>query len=90
MAEAGRLRTTLGMLADVRATKRGFRLVPRSSHAPRPRAEQELRRIEAAVQRCDHGSYSYCADCDEAIDPRRLELDPAAALCIACTEQCDR
>lgn len=56
----------------------------------RQRAELELRRIEAALRRCDDGSYGYCADCDEAIDPRRLELDPAATLCITCAEKRDQ
>lgn len=55
----------------------------------RQRAERGLRRIEAALRRCDDGSYGYCLDCGEAIDPRRLELNPAATLCIACAEARD-
>lgn len=50
------------------------------------RAEMALRRIEAALRRCDDGSYGYCLDCDGPIDTRRLALDPATALCIACAE----
>ena len=56
----------------------------------RQRTEEELRRIEAALRRCEDGSYGYCARCDELIDPRRLELYPAAGLCIACAEKSDR
>ncbi|MCW8125981.1 TraR/DksA family transcriptional regulator [Microbulbifer halophilus] len=56
----------------------------------RQRAERELRRIEAALHRCDDGSYGYCVSCDEPIDPRRLELDPAAPLCIECASERDR
>ena len=56
----------------------------------RQRAEQSLRRIEAALRRCDDGSYGECQDCGEFINPRRLELDPAATLCIACAEARDR
>lgn len=48
----------------------------------RQRAERELRRIEAALRRCDDGSYGYCISCDEPIDPRRLELDPAVPLLV--------
>jgi DnaK suppressor protein len=54
------------------------------------RAELALRRIDAALRRCDDGSYGHCLGCDEPIDPRRLELDPAATLCIACAGARDR
>ena len=53
------------------------------------RAAQSLGRIEAALRRCDDGSYGFCIDCDEAIDPRRLNLDPAATRCIRCAEAHD-
>lgn len=53
----------------------------------RQRAETALRRIEAALRRCEDGSYGYCLECDEPINERRLELDPAAAFCIACAEE---
>lgn len=56
----------------------------------RQRAERSLRRIEAALRRCDEGGYGECQDCGELINPRRLELDPAASLCIACAEVRDR
>ena len=52
----------------------------------RQRAERELQRIEAALVRCSDGSYGHCVRCEEPIDPRRLEFDPAAPLCLACTE----
>ena len=44
----------------------------------------ELRRIAAALARIDEGEYGYCAECGEEIALRRLELAPAAPLCIAC------
>ena len=44
----------------------------------------QLRRIDAALERLAEGDYGYCADCGEPIAPRRLELDPCAAVCIAC------
>ena len=53
------------------------------------RAAETLSRIEAALKRCDDGSYGFCLDCDEAIDPRRLELDPAVTLCIHCAQKRD-
>ncbi|WP_045319032.1 MULTISPECIES: TraR/DksA family transcriptional regulator [Brevundimonas] len=44
----------------------------------------EIRRIDAALQRLEEGEYGWCADCGEAIAPRRLDLDPCAAVCIDC------
>ncbi|XBQ16735.1 MAG: TraR/DksA C4-type zinc finger protein [Oceanicaulis sp.] len=44
----------------------------------------ELRRIEAALKRLDEGEYGWCAECGEAIEARRLEIDPAAPLCRSC------
>lgn len=51
------------------------------------RAKQALLRIGAALQRCEEGSYGYCIDCGEAINPRRLTLDPATPLCVLCAEK---
>ncbi|MFN2309046.1 MAG: TraR/DksA family transcriptional regulator [Gammaproteobacteria bacterium] len=55
----------------------------------RRRAEEMLRRIAAALRRCEDGRYGTCLSCDEPIDPRRLELDPTATLCIACAQARD-
>ena len=44
----------------------------------------ELRRIAAALARIDEGDYGACLECGEEIAVRRLELTPAAPLCIAC------
>ena len=48
------------------------------------RRKIELARIDSALERLDTGSYGDCVRCREEIDPRRLELDPAALLCINC------
>jgi DnaK suppressor protein len=45
----------------------------------------EIRQIEAALQRISEGTYSTCAKCGEAIDPRRLKALPIAATCISCS-----
>jgi DnaK suppressor protein len=50
------------------------------------RAATSLRLIDAALRRCDDGSYGYCKACDEPIDPRRLELAPAITRCAGCAE----
>lgn len=45
---------------------------------------QDLVRVEQALRRVEEGGYGYCLDCDEQIAIRRLEVDPAAALCVRC------
>lgn len=44
----------------------------------------ELRRIDAALARLEEGEYGFCVECGEAIDPKRLEIDPAAPRCRTC------
>ncbi len=44
----------------------------------------QLREIDAALRRIDDGSYGDCERCEEPIDPRRLDADPTARLCIDC------
>ena len=44
----------------------------------------ELQRIAAALSRLESGDFGYCVRCDEPIALARLELDPAATLCIEC------
>ncbi len=48
------------------------------------RREAMLRNIEAALMRIDNGDYGLCRDCDEPINPKRLEFDPTALRCIDC------
>ncbi|MGQ7792747.1 TraR/DksA family transcriptional regulator [Faunimonas sp. B44] len=40
--------------------------------------------IEAALRRMADGEYGYCLECGAFIGLKRLEIDPAAALCVAC------
>jgi len=44
----------------------------------------EIRRIDAALARIAEDEYGWCAACGEPIGEKRLELDPAAAVCVAC------
>jgi DnaK suppressor protein len=44
----------------------------------------ELQRIDAALARLDTDDYGYCLTCGEEISRKRIELDPAAAVCIDC------
>lgn len=46
-----------------------------------------LREIGAALRRIDNGSYGDCERCEEPINPRRLDADPTARLCIDCANK---
>lgn len=50
------------------------------------RREVSLTKIDAALRRIEEGEYGFCLSCDEPISIRRLEVDPAAPLCINCAE----
>lgn len=45
---------------------------------------QEIRMIEAALDRIRQGTYGDCVNCGEAIEQRRLDLVPATPLCADC------
>lgn len=47
---------------------------------------QELHEIEGALQRMQNGTYGYCMDCSEAINPQRLAVWPTARRCRDCQE----
>ena len=48
------------------------------------RRRLELQKIDSALARIDSGDFGWCLRCGEEVDIRRLELDPAAPLCIGC------
>lgn len=49
--------------------------------------DEELVRIDAALQRVEDGSYGECLVCEELIALKRLEFDPAIATCVSCAAQ---
>lgn len=53
------------------------------------RREVELKRIEAALKRLDTDEYGFCVSCGEAIQPKRLDMDPATPVCIDCAHKAD-
>jgi len=59
------------------------------SKATQERRQIELKRIAAALRRIESEDYGYCLECDEDITPARLEVDPAATLCIGCASKQD-
>ena len=54
------------------------------------RRHEELARIGAALIRVEEGEYGYCLRCGEEIAAGRLEVDPAATLCIQCASAAER
>ena len=54
------------------------------------RRENTLRQIAAALQRLDHDEYGFCAECGNDINPKRLEFDPTAMLCIECANKAEQ
>jgi len=54
------------------------------SKETKQRHEEGLRKISSALSRIESGDYGYCLKCDEIISVARLEVDPAASLCISC------
>ena len=43
-----------------------------------------IRKIQAAIQRLDEGTYGICEDCGEDISIPRLKARPVTKLCINC------
>ena len=50
-------------------------------------ARGKLKKLEAALQRMEEGTYGICETCGQAIEPQRLAALPIATLCIACARQ---
>lgn len=50
----------------------------------------ELTAIEAALARIEAGEYGLCVDCEEEIEEKRLEANPAVSLCLACARSRER
>jgi len=55
--------------------------------ARRERARGKLKKLEAALQRMEEGTYGVCEVCGQATEPERLAALPIATVCIACARQ---
>lgn len=51
---------------------------------------EEIREIEAALERMDRGDYGNCLDCGLDIEFERLQAFPAAKRCLPCQGQYER
>ena len=54
------------------------------------RESKLLRDVRAALQRIAQGTYGTCLQCEEKINPKRLNAVPWAAYCVRCQETADR
>ncbi len=51
------------------------------------RHQQQLVKIEGTMHRIAAGEFGYCFICDEAIDVRRLAVNPTSTRCVTCVEK---
>lgn len=56
----------------------------------RDRARKLIKKIDAALERIDDGSYGYCEETGEEIGIKRLEARPIATLCLEAQERHER
>ena len=56
----------------------------------RGRERTFLSKIDKALAKIEEGSFGICEDCEEPIQPKRLEARPETALCIKCKEEQER
>ncbi len=45
-----------------------------------------IKKIQLALERIEKGTFGLCQQCEETIDPRRLEVRPMTLLCLTCKE----
>ena len=49
--------------------------------------QQHLRQVITALALIESGDYGFCTECDNEIDTKRLEIDPAATQCVPCASR---
>jgi len=69
---------------------RGNSLLTDVSHAEVARDVEEIRDIDAALQRLAAGTYGVCARCEKSIHRPRLEAYPTAKRCLPCQKLHER
>ena len=74
---------TAGPVADT-GDEAAADLISDIENAELSRDLEELREIDAALDRMDKGSYGTCSDCGGEIELERLRRGPAARRCFAC------
>lgn len=77
--------TTVGRLSRMDALQ-----AQAMSHETQRRRGIQIQKIIGALQRIEKDEYGYCLKCDEAIDPKRLDFDLTAFLCIDCAKATEK
>ncbi len=53
-------------------------------------SERLLTQVQAALARCEEGTYGLCERCGKEIDPARLQALPYVALCMNCQQHLEQ
>ena len=72
----------IDMASDLEGREMMFQLTSRDLN--------ELKRIQDAIYRIDHGTYGSCDVCSKGISQKRLKILPLSSLCIECKEEMER
>ncbi len=63
----------------------------REEHATRlGQLSRTLAQLDRSLHAISEGSYGFCADCEEPISAKRLEIIPWASYCVRCQERLER
>ncbi len=54
------------------------------------RRDIKLQQITSALKRIENDSFGFCIKCEDEIDPKRLQFDPASLLCIDCANKAEK
>jgi len=57
------------------------------SKASNQRRQLKLQQIAVALRRIENEDYGYCKECEEVINPKRLEHNLTTQYCIECASQ---
>jgi len=68
----------IDMASDLEGREMMFQLTSRD--------RSELKRIQEAIYKIDHGIYGICESCSKKIGAKRLKILPLSTLCIECKE----
>ncbi|MEM9240230.1 MAG: TraR/DksA C4-type zinc finger protein [Pseudomonadota bacterium] len=84
LGEAGQKTVELDQQAVGRLSRMDALQNQAMAKANAARRQAERTRLMAALARMDEGEFGYCDGCGDEIASKRLELDPAAMMCVDC------